>query len=95
MLSLRDLLDYCDLDQEHIEAVADHQNLPMMFAAQVGERLLSTPEGLFKLHGMMVENMQSAIANGQREHLAKLTETFLNFQRNFPLPTPEDFQKAA
>lgn len=96
MLSLRDLLDYCDLENEQIEAIAENQKLPPMFAAQEGDRLLSSPEGILKLHGMMVENMQAAIAAGQREHLARLTETFLNFQRNFPLPQDEaDFQAAA
>ena len=39
MLSIQDVLDYCDLDRGEIEAVAEHEHLPMTVAAEMGESL--------------------------------------------------------
>ena len=49
MLSMQDVLDYCDLDCGEIEAVAEHEHIPIMVAAELGETLLSSPGGVFRL----------------------------------------------
>ena len=86
MLSIQDVLDYCDLDRGEIEAVAEHEHLPMTVAAELGESLLGSPEGVFRLHGMIVENMQHALDNGQYEHVRDLARAFEHLQRTHPLP---------
>jgi hypothetical protein len=86
MLSIQDVLDYCDLDRGEIEAVAEHEHLPMTVAAELGESLLGSPDGVFRLHGMIVENMQHALDNGQYEHVRDLARTYEHLQRTHPLP---------
>ncbi|MGE5946733.1 MAG: hypothetical protein ACM35F_08570 [Betaproteobacteria bacterium] len=86
MLSIQDVLHYCDLDRGEIEAVAEHEHLPMTVAAELGESLLGSPEGVFRLHGMIVENMQHALENGQYEHVQDLVRTYEHLQRTHPLP---------
>jgi hypothetical protein len=86
MLSIQDLLDYCDLDRGEIEAVAEHEHLPITVAAELGEMLLETPEGVFRLHEMIIENMQHALAAGQLQHVQELAATYQHLQRNHPLP---------
>lgn len=86
MLSVQDLLDYCDLDRGEIEAVAEHEHLPLAVAAELGECLLSTPEGVFRLHAMIVENMQHALDTGHYEHVRELAATYEHLQRSHPLP---------
>lgn len=85
MLSLQDLLDFCDLGHKEIEAIADHQRVPLTVAAEIGQQLLNSQEGLIQLHNMMIDNMRHALANGQKDHLISVTETFLNFHRNYPI----------
>ena len=34
MLSMQDVLDYCDLDPGEIEAIAEHEHIPMTLAAE-------------------------------------------------------------
>lgn len=86
MLSFQDLIDYCDLDRGEIEAVAEHEHLPITVAAELGEMLLETPEGVFRLHEMIIENMQHALAAGQLEHVRELAATYQHLQRSHPLP---------
>ena len=86
MLSMEDVLDYCDLDRGEIAAVAEHENIPMTVAAELGEALLSSPEGVFHLHEMIVENMQHALEGGRFEHVTELADTYQHLQRTHPLP---------
>lgn len=86
MLSLQDVLDYCDLDKGEIEAVAEHEHIPMTVAAEMGESLLCSPEGVFKLHAMIVENMEHAMECGEYQHVKDLAAVYQHLQRTHPLP---------
>ncbi len=88
MLSLQDLLDYCDLGHKEIEAIADHQRVSLVAAAEIGQKLLETSHGQIQLHNMMLDNMRHALAKGEKEKLVALTETFLNFSSQYPIRTP-------
>lgn len=86
MLSIQDVLDYCDLDRGEIEAIAEHEHVPLAIAAEISEALLSSPEGVFQIHTMIIENMQHAVETGQFERLQSLAETYQHLQRTHPLP---------
>lgn len=86
MLSMQDLLDYCDLDKGEIEAIAEHEHLPLAVAAEMGEVLLCSPEGVFKIHSMIIENMEHALQCGQYQHVRDLACVYEHLQRTHPLP---------
>lgn len=87
MLSMNDLMDYCDLDRGEIEAVAEHEGIPLAVAIRSSARpCSSSPDGVFCLHGMIVENMQHALEEGHFEHVQELANTYQHLQRTHPLP---------
>lgn len=86
MLSMQDVLDYCDLDRGEIEAIAEHEHVPLTIAAEMSEVLLCSPEGVCKLHSMIIENIEHALDGGQYEHVRDLAETYQHLQRTHPLP---------
>ncbi len=86
MLSLQDVLDYCDLDRGEIEAVAEHEHVPLAVAAEMGESLLGSPEGVLRLHAMIVDNMEHAMECGAFEHMNELAGVYRHLQRTHPLP---------
>lgn len=86
MLSIQDVIDYCDLDRGEIEAIAEHEHIPVTVAAEMGETLLSSPEGVFRLHAMIIENMQHALECGRYQHVKSLAETYQHLQRSHPIP---------
>ncbi|MDD2663739.1 MAG: hypothetical protein PHD19_08260 [Dechloromonas sp.] len=86
MLSIQDVLDYCDLDRGEIEAIAEHEHIPVTIAAELSENLLCTPEGVCRLHAMIIENMQEALAAGQYERVCELAKTYEHLKRTHPLP---------
>jgi hypothetical protein len=87
MLSMQDVLDYCDLERGEIEAIAEHEHIPMTIAAEMSETLLATPDGVCHLHRMIIDNMQHALDTGRNEHVQALMQTYEHLQRTHPLPT--------
>ena len=86
MLSINDLLDYSELDQTEIEAIAEHEHIPLPVAIELGDHLLHTVEGVRKLHTMVIDNMQHAVEHGNYEHANGLAATYLHLQRTHPFP---------
>jgi hypothetical protein len=89
MLSMDDLLDYCDLDRDEIEAIAEHEHIPLSIAAGLGDHLLGSADGVSALHAMLLENIQQAVEHGHREHADELATTYRHLQRTHPLPNTE------
>ena len=87
MLSFQDLIDYCDLDRGEIDAIAEHEHIPVTVAAEMSEFLLCTPDGVCRLHSMIIENMQQALEAGHFEHVQELAKTYEHLQRTHPIPT--------
>lgn len=86
MLSMQDVLDYCDLDPGEIAAVAEHEHIPLTVAAELSEVLLCSPEGVCRLHSMIIENMEHAIETGHFQHVKDLAQTYQHLQRTHPIP---------
>ncbi|PKO47466.1 MAG: hypothetical protein CVU31_08210 [Betaproteobacteria bacterium HGW-Betaproteobacteria-4] len=87
MLSFQDVIDYCDLDEGEIEAIAEHEHIPVAVAAEMSEVLLCSPDGVCRLHSMIIENMQHAIQAGRYEHVKDLAQTYEHLQRTHPIPS--------
>lgn len=86
MLSFQDVIDYCDLDRGEIEAIAEHEHIPMTVAAEMSEFLLCSPEGVCRLHSMIIDNMQQALDAGHYEHAQEMAKTYEHLQRSHPIP---------
>ena len=87
MLSMQDVLDYCDLDRGEIEAIAEHEHIPTILAAELSEGLLCSPDGVCRLHSMIIENMQQAMEAGHFQHVEALAKTYEHLQRTHPMPS--------
>lgn len=86
MLAMQDLLDYCDLSRGEVEAIAEHEHVPLAVAAEMSECLLSSPEGVCRLHAMIASNMERAMKTGRIQHAMDLASTYQHLQRTHPLP---------
>ena len=75
MLSMQDVIDYCDLERGEIEAIAEHEHIP----------LLCTPQGVYQLHSVIIENMQHALEVGEYQHVKDLAATYAHLQRTHPI----------
>lgn len=79
MLSLDECIDFTDLDTDTVVAVAEHEGLPPIVAAQLGAELLRTHGGLHKLHRMFRENLERAVRRGRLERAKAIERAYRRF----------------
>jgi len=86
MLSLTDCMDFIDLDGDTIEIIARHEHLPAMLAAELGNQLLADQRGIWRLHQMHRELIETAAQRGLLTQEKNLRRTYAAFTRKYPMP---------
>lgn len=86
MLSLKDCLDFCDLDCSEIEAIAEHEHVPVIVAAEMSSALLESDAGIGTLYAMVLDNLNQAITQGDAEKTARSLLAYTHLQQSHPLP---------
>lgn len=87
MLSLKDCLDFCDLEISEVEILATCEGIPLVIAAQLGNELVKTPEGLWSLHCMLLEKLGQALIDGDVDAASRFSLSYQNLQCTYPLPS--------
>lgn len=86
MLSLRDCLDYCDLTDDEVALIAEHQDIPDVAAAQIACGLVQTPEGVQVITQCMEDLVERARSQGQLERVAAMEAVRARFMKDHPCP---------
>lgn len=84
MLTLQDCLDMCDLTPEIVDAIAEHEKVPQIVAAELGNCLTCSNGGLAVIHQFILDDMADAIGRNDYRHLARLEHTLTVFRRSHP-----------
>lgn len=85
MLTLQECLEFCDLTEDEIHAIAEHEHLPEIVAAELGDCLLQTEEGVCLIRRYMQEDISLAEAHGQRSKAQHLAEVLAQFNAAHPV----------
>jgi hypothetical protein len=72
MLTFDDCLGLCELTQEEIAAIAEHEHIPEMLAVELGSYLLHSPGGAAAISRMIADDIEAAVIRGEHLHAAKL-----------------------
>jgi hypothetical protein len=72
MLSLVDCVALSSLTEEEIAAIAEHEHLPMVIAAELGNYLVQTPNGEQYIKRMIRDDIQAAHERGDLLHALAL-----------------------
>lgn len=84
MLCLEDCLALCDLTEEEVLAIAHHEHIPEIAAAELGNYLVHTPDGEMRIKAIIRDDIAEA-----RRHADRTRELALRLVlRNFLLQHP-------
>jgi hypothetical protein len=72
MLTLQDCLELCELTEDEVLAIAEHENLTEIAALELGNYLVHTPEGERRIKAMIVDDIDAARARVDVRHAALL-----------------------
>lgn len=79
MITIEDCIGLSGLTREEIDAIAEHEHLPEIVAAELGNYLDATRDGRREIRRMIEDDIAAARAHGQRERVAVLTLTLCHF----------------
>jgi len=84
MLTYEDCVDLCDLTDEEIEAIAEHEHVPRMVALELGNYLLETDDGAPAIKEIIIDDIWRAKDQGDVAKTAKLKLVLQHFVSNHP-----------
>ena len=86
MLAINDFIGCSNLYECEVEAIAEHEHVPLPVAVVIGEVLLTSPEGVCALHRFVAEDIQHAVDKGDLQAALKCAETYTFVAQKHPLP---------
>lgn len=84
MLTFQDCIAFCDLTEDEVAAVAEHERIPLMVAAELGHYLVQGPRSVPMLKRIILDDIAEAKARGDTAHAFKLRLVLYHFVRSHP-----------
>ncbi len=85
MLTWEDCIAFSELTPEEIAAIAEHEHLPEVIAAELGNYLLHAAHGPERICRMIQDDIQASRQRGDYRHSAKLKLALKHFLASHPL----------
>jgi hypothetical protein len=60
MLTMHDCIALSELTEDEILAIAEHEGIPEMAAAELGNYLVQTPDGEARIEHMIIDDIEAA-----------------------------------
>lgn len=84
MLTFEDCLALCELSEEEIEAIVEHEHIPEVIALELGHYLCRSPDGELCLKRMILDDIAVMEEQGNLEHALKLRQVLRHFVQTHP-----------
>lgn len=84
MLTIEDVLALSELTPEEVRAIAAHEHLPEIIAAELGNYLVHQPDGTVRLRRMIIDDIEEARAAGHMEDVLKYKAILKHFIEMHP-----------
>jgi hypothetical protein len=72
MISIEDCIALCGLTEAEVAAIAEHEHMPEVAAAVLGQYLLHQKHGPDQIREMLVEDVRAALKAGKAAHASAL-----------------------
>jgi hypothetical protein len=69
MLTAQECVDMSELGNEAIRAIAEHEHIPEVVAAELGQQLLKATGGIAEIRRFMQENLELAVQAGEQDKI--------------------------
>ena len=84
MLTFEDCLGLCELDEDEIMAIAEHEHVPEIVALEMAQYLIQLPDGTVTIKRMILEDIQHARENNNLAHAELLQSALKHFIATHP-----------
>ena len=84
MISLNDCIGLCDLTPEEVQAIGEHEHVPEIIAATLGNYLLHREHGPETVRDMIADDIRSAVKRHDVPHARQLVSVLRHFLHQHP-----------
>ncbi len=84
MLTFEDCLAYCELNEEEIAAISEHEHIPEIIAIELGEYLIHSDEGERRISRIIIEDIEEHLKSGNRARAERLQLVLKHFVLTHP-----------
>ncbi len=84
MISLRDCIEYLHLTPEEIDAIAEHEHVAPIVAAEMAAYLVEDADGERHIQRMILDDIMHAAAAGDTTRVEHLTAVLKHFVATHP-----------
>ncbi len=84
MISVEDLIAFCDLTPEEVQVVAEHEHVSQATAAVLGNYKLQSQSGCEQIRDMLIDEIRAAIRRHDVPHARQLVSTLRHFLHEHP-----------
>lgn len=84
MLTRDDCIALCDLTEDEIKAIARHEHVPLILAAEIGQYLIHQPDGITRIRRIILDDIKEAEAQRRLQDVRRLKAVLYHFARNHP-----------
>ncbi len=81
MISIEDIIGMTGLTREEVDAIAEHEHIPEVAAAALGDYLMHQDKGPDAIISMIRDDLRAAMARGDRAHAKELLMALKHFIR--------------
>jgi hypothetical protein len=69
MLTVQECVDMSELSNEAIRAIAEHEHIPEVVAAELGQELLKGTGGILEIERILEEDLELAVQAGEQDQI--------------------------
>lgn len=84
MLTFDDCVALCELTEDEIAAIAEHEHLPMIVAAELGNYLIHGPDGALRIKRIILDDLMAADRAGDKGRALTLKLVLRHFVERHP-----------
>jgi hypothetical protein len=84
MISLEDCIALCGLTEAEVDAIAEHEHVPEVAAATLGQYMLHQPHGVDHIRKMIVDDIRAALHAHDTAHAAELMSALRHLMASYP-----------
>lgn len=84
MLTFDDCVALCELTEDEIAAIAEHEHLPMIVAAELGNYLIQGPDGALRVKRIILDDLLTADKAGDKGRALTLKLVLRQFVERHP-----------
>jgi hypothetical protein len=83
MLTLKDCIAMSGLTRDEIDAIAEHEHVPEIVAAELANYLVCQPDGVPRIRRIIIDDIEMARSQGKVAHAARLKLVLQHFVKTY------------